>query len=333
MSEQIFLRLSSTKETANFGDSLRRTIYTVPLDVLWSGPVGAGKSTAIRAFFAAFGVEEHVTSPTFALEQHYQATNGTPLLHLDLYRMTPAETLPLLAQTDDHDGIRCIEWAERTQRPAPLPAIAIVMAENGDGRSAQVTFDDIPLPTDAQVQAWRDAVQLPDIVRRHCDKVADVACRCADVLLERGIAVRKEATRLGARLHDLLRFVDFKQPQWDEQPADVTACWAQWKQRFVGKSHEQACAEFLAEEGFRALAEIIRTHGATLPSPLEATIEQELVYYADKRVAFDTLVSLEERFADFERRYGTVARERAALWMERAKTIERSLFPEGPPML
>lgn len=333
MTDHIHLHLSNAAATGAFGASLAKVIYTRPLDILWEGPVGSGKSTAIRGLFGALGVREHVTSPTFALEQHYLASDATPLLHLDLYRMDAMEARAFLTQTDEHEGVRCIEWAERgAGSPAPLPRITVVMAEDGTGRSADVTCTDIPLPDDTQIDAWRDEVCLPEQVRSHCDAVARMACACADSVLGRGIAVRREALRKAARLHDLLRFIDFAQPIWGEQTPATRDCWHTWKERFAGQRHEDACATFLAQSGYDALGTIVRTHGLRLPSPERRTIEQQLLYYSDKRVAFDTVVTLDERFADFARRYGkTHADAEGSIWMKEAQGVEQELFPDGRP--
>ena len=49
------------------------------------GGLGAGKTRFVQGFARAMGVDEPVTSPTFALVHNYEAR--IPLLHADLYRM------------------------------------------------------------------------------------------------------------------------------------------------------------------------------------------------------------------------------------------------------
>lgn len=100
--------------------------------------------------------------------------------------------------------------------------------------------------------------------------------------------------------------------------------------RYPGR-HEDACAALLRERGFSTVAAIVEPHGLRLPSPDRQTVEQQILYYADKRVAFDTVVTLEERFADFRKRYGPGREEEAKLWYGEACTVEAQLFPDGPP--
>ena len=53
------------------------------------GPLGAGKTSLVQGLAGALGIQEPITSPTFALAQHYP--EGTPpLVHLDLYRLEQA---------------------------------------------------------------------------------------------------------------------------------------------------------------------------------------------------------------------------------------------------
>ncbi|MBQ9469480.1 MAG: tRNA (adenosine(37)-N6)-threonylcarbamoyltransferase complex ATPase subunit type 1 TsaE, partial [Bacteroidales bacterium] len=51
------------------------------------GPMGAGKTTLIRALCAALGVGDVVTSPTFALVNEYRRPSGAPIFHFDFYRV------------------------------------------------------------------------------------------------------------------------------------------------------------------------------------------------------------------------------------------------------
>lgn len=54
--------------------------------VLFYGSMGAGKTTLIKAVCEALGVEDTVTSPTFALVNEYSTANGEPVFHFDFYR-------------------------------------------------------------------------------------------------------------------------------------------------------------------------------------------------------------------------------------------------------
>ena len=56
------------------------------------GRMGAGKTTFIRAVCRKLGVEEEVTSPSFAIVNEYKSeTSGESIFHFDFYRIKRIE--------------------------------------------------------------------------------------------------------------------------------------------------------------------------------------------------------------------------------------------------
>jgi len=76
------------------------------------GGLGAGKTRFVQGFARAMGVEEQVTSPTFALVHNY--VGRFPVLHADLYRMVSEhEVLDLGIDEALADGaIALVEWGD-----------------------------------------------------------------------------------------------------------------------------------------------------------------------------------------------------------------------------
>ena len=117
--------------------------------LLLSGPLGAGKTALVQGIAAGLGIHEAVTSPTFALAQHYSLSgpNGDPsLIHLDLYRLeNPDAADELFAQEEDL-AIRCkallaVEWPERlSQRPHAVWQLQLSYV--GAGRQARLSPPD-----------------------------------------------------------------------------------------------------------------------------------------------------------------------------------------------
>jgi len=190
----------------------------------------------------------------------------------------------------------------------------------------EATFRDIRLPSPTDIEGWRKEVMLPPWIVAHCHAVADLSRTFAGALRKHGIPVRTEALTAAGELHDLLRIVDLRPeaaPKGSPTPSsEEQACWEKWQTLFADLSHEEAVATFLRERGYAELGDIVAVHGLKLPSPLRATTEQKLLFYTDKRVKEDKVVSLEERFRDFRERYGKGKEsDRTRVWYEEAQKL------------
>jgi tRNA threonylcarbamoyl adenosine modification protein YjeE len=113
----------------------RLAAQLVPGDVVaLRGPLGAGKTTLVRALVRALhGSDESVSSPTFVFRQTYA---GTPTIeHIDLYRLDdPAEVAELaLDDALGPDRIVLIEWPERAGAWLPPGRVEVVIEGTGDG--------------------------------------------------------------------------------------------------------------------------------------------------------------------------------------------------------
>jgi tRNA threonylcarbamoyladenosine biosynthesis protein TsaE len=101
----------SPAETEAFAAELAERSRPGDLIVLVGGH-GAGKTRFVRGFARALGVDEPVTSPTFALVHNYEGR--VPVLHADLYRMVSEhEVLDLGIDEALADGaIALVEWGD-----------------------------------------------------------------------------------------------------------------------------------------------------------------------------------------------------------------------------
>ena len=82
--------------------------------VLLDGPLGAGKTSLVKAVVKALGGNPTlVTSPTFTIQHQYESQQGD-ILHLDAYRLTgPADLAGLGFAEAAADKLVFIEWGER----------------------------------------------------------------------------------------------------------------------------------------------------------------------------------------------------------------------------
>lgn len=104
----------SKEETIEFAKSYAKTLR--PCDVvLLDGDMGAGKTVFAKGVALGLGIEEEVTSPTYAYMNDYDGR----LFHYDCYRIDSAEHAESLGLADyfDMGGVCLIEWS---QNIAPL---------------------------------------------------------------------------------------------------------------------------------------------------------------------------------------------------------------------
>ena len=99
------------------------------------GHMGAGKTTFIKAICEELGVDDVVTSPTFAIVNEYTAADGIPIYHFDFYRIKKLEEVYDMGYEDYFygDGLCFIEWPEMMEELLPEGTTKVQIAENPDG--------------------------------------------------------------------------------------------------------------------------------------------------------------------------------------------------------
>ena len=106
------------------------------------GKMGAGKTTFIKAVCEELGVEDVITSPTFAIVNEYRSeTSGELIYHFDFYRIKKIEEVYDMGYEDYfYSGALCfIEWPELIEELLPGDAVKVTIEEEEDG-SRSVKF-------------------------------------------------------------------------------------------------------------------------------------------------------------------------------------------------
>jgi tRNA threonylcarbamoyladenosine biosynthesis protein TsaE len=123
-----------------------------PPILLLQGDLGAGKTCLVQGIAAGLGIDEAITSPTFALAQHYGgqvADRSTALVHLDLYRLEQVSAADELFAQEEEEALElgalmAVEWSERLSfvpEAAWLVQLELVLPDQPEaGRRARVQF-------------------------------------------------------------------------------------------------------------------------------------------------------------------------------------------------
>lgn len=100
------------------------------------GKMGAGKTTFIKAICEEMGVEDVITSPTFAIVNEYTSQKtGDTIYHFDFYRIKKLEEVYDMGYEDYFYGgsICFLEWPELIEDLLPEDAVKVSIEETEDG--------------------------------------------------------------------------------------------------------------------------------------------------------------------------------------------------------
>ena len=139
------------------------------------------------------------------------------------------------------------------------------------------------IPTVKECFQIMEKYEMLENIRAHSVVVEKVANLIGKGLIHVGVDLTIERITAGALLHDIGKSLCLN----------------------TGSDHAVIGEEICVQNGLEEIAEIVREH-ITLQSyqPGGAICEKEIIYYADKRVNHDSVVSLEDRLAYLLQRYG-----------------------------
>ena len=109
------------------------------------GKMGAGNTTFVKALCQELGVEDVVTSPTFAVINEYRSDiAGELIYHFDFYRIKKLEEVYDMGYEDYfYSGALCfIEWPELVEELLPGNTVKVTIEELEDG-SRKLTMENL----------------------------------------------------------------------------------------------------------------------------------------------------------------------------------------------
>jgi tRNA threonylcarbamoyladenosine biosynthesis protein TsaE len=303
----------TAQETIELGIQLASRL--IPgVSVLLFGDLGSGKTQFAKGIAKGLGISKLVKSPTFAYVNKFELTSGKHFYHYDLYRLEAGqdfESIGLEETMHDDHSINVIEWADRMAGRTPKEYIQVEFRNLADHHEITIKFEDSEIVPDELVDKfWQDWV-TPLHVRAHSKKVTEISLQIGRALVEKNVLINLDLLNTAGLLHDMARVCDFQELDRTKFQEEVTdEKWAKWvdlREQFKGMHHADVACGALAEEGFNKTAELIRLHNSLsiLEEPEKFSyLEVAILFYADKRVKHDEVVSLAERFRDGRERHG-----------------------------
>jgi len=105
------------------------------------GAMGAGKTTLSIALAQSLGSRDTASSPTFSIINEYEDATGSPIYHMDWYRLKDTEeALHAGVEEPLYSGNWClVEWPEKAPDLLP-PSAARLCITVVDEKTRQVTL-------------------------------------------------------------------------------------------------------------------------------------------------------------------------------------------------
>ncbi len=113
-------------ETERIGERLAAKLNGDEVIALFGG-LGMGKTAFTRGLARGLGVDDGVSSPTFALVNEYRGK--IPIYHFDMYRVQSWDDLYSTGFFDYIDnGVLVIEWSENIEGALPDNALRVTIS-------------------------------------------------------------------------------------------------------------------------------------------------------------------------------------------------------------
>lgn len=150
-------------------------------------------------------------------------------------------------------------------------------------------------------------LDVPQNIIHHMEAVWEVAKGIAENLVQRGEKINLEALKRACLLHDICKINK-------------------------GADHANSAYKYLIQLNENEIAVIIKKHEfdcilAENLADRPQSLEEKILYYADKRVLHDKVVSIEERLEDgIQRYFNGIPPENEKAYLKSIKELERELL-------
>ncbi len=133
-----------SRTESDLGNAAEKLINAYPDRKIFAfyGEMGVGKTTFIKAICKHLGVEDIVSSPTFAIINEYLTSDNEQIFHFDFYRLKNAGELFDIGYEDYfYSNSYClIEWPEKIEEFLPEETIRVDINVDREDNTRLITF-------------------------------------------------------------------------------------------------------------------------------------------------------------------------------------------------
>jgi tRNA threonylcarbamoyladenosine biosynthesis protein TsaE len=110
--------------------------------ITFSGTLGAGKTTFIKAICKQLGVEDLVSSPTFSIINEYRDSKNVPVYHFDFYRLKTTQEAEDTGCVDYFfsNNYCFIEWPQLIESLLPDEYVKVEITNTNEIRTINATL-------------------------------------------------------------------------------------------------------------------------------------------------------------------------------------------------
>ena len=121
----------SPNETEEYAEKLGKRLNGGEV-IAFFGGLGMGKTRFTSGLAKGMGIDEYVSSPTFAIVNEYEG--DIPLCHFDMYRITSFDDLCSTGFFDylDNGSVLAIEWSENIENALPENTVYVEIENSGE---------------------------------------------------------------------------------------------------------------------------------------------------------------------------------------------------------
>ena len=143
---------------------------------------------------------------------------------------------------------------------------------------------EMKIPEIEECEAIIREYKMPEHIRKHTEAVRKVA-NCLAKKISGKKEVNLELVDKGALLHDSLKMYCIE-----------NKC-----------RHASEAGKLLSEKGYPEFGEVLKLHGLEEVNNFDenTSLEAKIIWYADKRVTHDIVVTLEKRYEYLKEKYGS----------------------------